>query len=136
MSSEKIKSSILGFILGDALGVPFEFQSRAILKKHPVTTMVGGGSWDQPIGTWSDDTSMVLATMDSLSMGYNLSQLGKNFHHWLYKQKYTPYGVVFDCGNQTREGLKRIHKLITTNQTVTPLPPTSDENQNGNGSLM
>jgi len=100
MNLEKIKSSILGFIIGDALGVPFEFQSREQLKKHPVTTMVGGGSWNQPIGTWSDDTSMVLATMDSLLMGYNLSQLGKNFHHWLYQQKYTP-----DSNSRSDSGL-------------------------------
>lgn len=84
MNLEIIKSSILGFIVGDALGVPFEFESREKLKRNPVTKMVGGGSWDQPIGTWSDNNSMVLSTINIFSMDYNLSQLGIYFHHWLY----------------------------------------------------
>jgi len=136
VDKDKIKSSILGFIVGDCLGVPFEFQSREILKKSPVTTMVGGGSWEQPIGTWSDDTSMVLSTLDSLSGGYDLHDLGNCFNNWLYLNDYTPHGEVFDCGIQTREALKLIHKQIISNQNITPLPPSTDEKQNGNGSLM
>ncbi len=136
MNSEKIKSSILGFIVGDTLGVPFEFESREKLKIKPVTTMVSGGSWDQSIGTWSDDTSMVLSTLDSLSRGYDLNDLGFCLNNWLYENHYTPHGEVFDCGIQTRDGLQRIHKQIITNQTITPLPPSADESRNGNGSLM
>lgn len=136
MNKEKIKSSILGFIVGDSLGVPHEFQSRETLRKNPVTTMVGGGSWEQPIGTWSDDTSMILSTLDSLSGGYDVHDLGNSFNNWLYLNDYTPHGEVFDCGIQTRESLKRIHKQIISNQTITPLPPSTDDKQNGNGSLM
>jgi len=69
MDKEKMQSAILGFIVGDVLGVPFEFQSRAKLKLNPIKTMTEGGSWGQPIGTWSAHTSMVLATMDSLCWG-------------------------------------------------------------------
>ena len=136
MDKDKIKTSIIGFIVGDSLGVPHEFQSREKMKKNPVTTMVGGGSWDQPVGTWSDDTSMVLSTLDSLSRGYDLDDLGQCFNNWLYKNHYTPHGEVFDCGIQTRESLKRIHNQILKNHSITPLPPSSDEKQNGNGSLM
>jgi len=136
MDKDKVVSSILGFIIGDSLGVPFEFESREKLKMNPVTTMVGGGSWDQPIGTWSDDSSMVLSTIESLSGGYDLNDLGHCFDNWLFKNHFTPHGEVFDCGIQTRESLKRIHNQIIKNQTITPLPPSSDEKQNGNGSLM
>ena len=110
MDKEKIKSSILGFIIGDALGVPFEFIPRQRMKQKPTTDMVGGGSWEQPIGTWSDDTSMVLATLDCLSIRYDLTLLGSNFHQWYYLNEYTPHDTVFDIGTQTKEGIMRINQ--------------------------
>ena len=136
MDMEKIKSSILGFVVGDALGVPFEFYSRQKMKAKPVKTMTGGGSWGQPVGTWSDDTSLVLATLDCLSVRYDLTLLGSNFCQWYYLNEYTPHGEVFDCGIQTKAGIKRINSFIKRNQRVTPLSPETNEKKNGNGSLM
>lgn len=49
--------------VGDALGVPYEFRIRGMFE---CTGMVGHGSYDQPGGTRSDDTSMALATCDSI----------------------------------------------------------------------
>ena len=136
MDKEKIQSAILGFIVGDALGVPFEFQSRTKLKPNPITTMTEGGAWGQPIGTWSDDTSMVLATLESLPFGYDLDDLGQHFDEWYFQKRYTPHGKVFDIGNQTKDGLNKIHKLIKEHRAITPLPAGTDEKKNGNGSLM
>jgi ADP-ribosyl-[dinitrogen reductase] hydrolase len=136
MNKEKIKSSILGFIVGDALGVPFEFYTRQKMKLNPAKTMIGGGSWGQPGGTWSDDTSLVLATLDCLSVRYDLTLLGSNFCQWYYLNEYTPHGEVFDCGIQTKAGIKRINSFIKVNQRVIPMPPETDDKKNGNGSLM
>lgn len=136
MDREQIYSSLLGFIIGDVLGVPFEFEDREIRKSNPVNTLESGGYWEQPIGTWSDDTSMVLCTIDSLSRGFNISDLGFQFYNWVYKKKFTPHGKVFDCGIQTRESLKEIYKSVQINHPITPLPRSDDENKNGNGSLM
>lgn len=61
-NTEFLKGAMLGLIVADALGVPFEFKTRDTFK---VTGMVGGGTHNQPVGTWSDDTSMALATLDS-----------------------------------------------------------------------
>lgn len=61
-----LKNSLLGFVVGDAMGVPIEFETRETLKEYPLTEMVGYGSYDEPAGTWSDDTSMTLATIDSI----------------------------------------------------------------------
>ena len=36
MDFNKCKAGILGLIVGDALGVPVEFKSRANRKKYPV----------------------------------------------------------------------------------------------------
>ena len=50
MDKEKIKSSILEFIKGDALGVTYEFIPRQRMKLNPATKIVGGESWGQPVG--------------------------------------------------------------------------------------
>lgn len=140
---EKMISSILGFILGDALGVPVEFVSRQDLKENPITTMNGYGSHNQPVGTWSDDTSMVLCTIESLIQfnKYNsiieipedkfLIMLSENFLNWFDNAHWTPHGEVFDFGRAT--GLS-MHKLRIG---VHPFESgDSSEYSNGNGSLM
>ena len=49
--------------VGGALGVPYEFMTRGSFR---CADMVSNGSRRQSAGTWSDDTSMTLATVDSL----------------------------------------------------------------------
>ena len=61
---KKYAASIMGLVIGDALGVPVEFVSRDELKEAPVTDMIGYGTYNQPAGTWSDDSSMAVATME------------------------------------------------------------------------
>lgn len=56
----QVIGGILGFVVGDALGVPVEFQSREELKANQVMSMRSGGSHGQPKGTWSDDSSIAL----------------------------------------------------------------------------
>ena len=67
-----VKNAIFGLAIGDALGVPAEFQERASLMLHPITTMIGGGFHGQPAGTWSDDTSMSLCLMASIAAYHRL----------------------------------------------------------------
>lgn len=62
----KVKDGIIGLLIGDALGVPVEFKSREYLQEHPVTTMMSHGTYNMPKGTWSDDSSMTIATMASI----------------------------------------------------------------------
>ncbi|MEG0909731.1 MAG: ADP-ribosylglycohydrolase family protein, partial [Bacilli bacterium] len=61
-----VKAGLMGFIVGDALGVPVEFIDRSVLEIKPVTEMLEYGTHNVKKGTWSDDTSMVLATIDSI----------------------------------------------------------------------
>jgi len=53
----RVRHSIFGFILGDCLGVPYEFQRPGTFKFKP---FAGNGSHNQPPGTWSDDTALML----------------------------------------------------------------------------
>ena len=85
-----VKDSLYGFVIGDALGVPVEFEERKKLMSSPVTTMKGYGSYDVPEGTWSDDTSMTLATMDSIIKQegtINCNDIADKFCNWLNKEK-------------------------------------------------
>lgn len=74
---DKLKDAIYGLAVGDALGVPFEFEERGTFY---CKNMVGNGTHKQPVGTWSDDTSMTLATCDSykkigfIDCGYTCSE--------------------------------------------------------------
>ncbi len=131
------KSGIIGFAVGDALGVPVEFKYRDSLKEHPVTDMQEYGTHNQPKGTWSDDTSMVLATIDGLIQDkYDFSKIMDNFILWMDYSWYTANEIVFDIGNTTRMALLNYKKL--ENKTIDNLSKCGlyDENSNGNGSLM
>ena len=60
---------MMGLIVGDALGVPVQFMEKdAITTREvgPVRGMESGGVYNMPPGTWSDDGSMALATLDSI----------------------------------------------------------------------
>ena len=62
MTSKQLENSIWGFILGDCWGVPYEFKSSEQINFKPFDEY---GTWRQPAGTWSDDTSLMLCLMDS-----------------------------------------------------------------------
>ena len=58
---------MMGLVTGDALGNPVQFMSRNEVKRRGlVTTMEAGGAYNTPAGTWTDDSSMALATLDSI----------------------------------------------------------------------
>ena len=62
-----IQNAIIGFAIGDALGVPVEGKSRNCLRDNPVESMIGYGTYDVPAGSWSDDTSMIIATLEAIT---------------------------------------------------------------------
>ena len=57
---------IMGVVIGDALGMPVQFMNRKAVKELPVEGMEGYGTYNMPPGTWSDDSSMTLAVLDSI----------------------------------------------------------------------
>lgn len=122
---------IMGLVVGDALGVPVEFRSRHELMDHPVENMRAYGTFHQPAGTWSDDSSMVFATMDSLKDGYNPKDIMDKFVRWIKYAAYTPFGKVFDSGISTRDA---VFKYVKKGNIRTC--GCDGERDNGNGSLM
>lgn len=132
-----IADALIGFALGDALGVPVEYKSRAELAKNPVKEMLEFMEHNQPAGTWSDDSSMVFCTAESLCNGYNLEDIARQFSRWKNNRVWTPRGRVFDIGIQTNNAIQRIDRLIDLGLRIKPIPEAGvNERENGNGSLM
>lgn len=102
----KFYEAIMGLVVGDALGVPFEFRRRDTFKAEG---MIGFGTHNQPPGTWSDDSSMTLATVESLARlkRVNPYDIMKNFCQWYNNGAFTPHGKVFDVGGTTRKAISR-----------------------------
>jgi ADP-ribosyl-[dinitrogen reductase] hydrolase len=128
----RILGGLWGVAVGDALGFPVECRSRKERERDPVTDLRGYGTHNQPPGTWSDDTSLSLCTIDALlHNGKDYQALGRSFVRWLDTEIWTPHGAVFDVGNTTADAIRRIAR------GVAPLEAgRDDELSNGNGSLM
>lgn len=128
---QKLKAGIIGHVVGDALGVPVEFKSRKELKKDPVRDMQGYGSYNQPPGTWSDDSSLTLCLLESLLKGYDLNDQAEKFISWLDDAYWTARGETFDVGNTTRNSISNLRQGIQPTKAG-----AAGERDNGNGSLM
>ncbi|MCV6630793.1 MAG: ADP-ribosylglycohydrolase family protein [Flavobacteriaceae bacterium] len=126
-----IQAALFGQAIGDALGVPVEFTSRSSLQANPVTDYRAFGCWNQPAGTFSDDSSMLFCTVESLLHGYHLEDMANRFVQWYTEGYWGAHHKVFDIGGTTRRSLDRIQ------QGESPLYSGEwEEENNGNGSLM
>lgn len=128
------RAGVIGLIVGDAMGVPLEFYKREILMQNPTTEMKGYGSHDVPKGSWSDDSSMTLATMDAIIKDgcINYNTIATNFLEWMKNAKYTPTDRVFDIGRTCLRGIAKFE----SKQEVAEKCGGTSEMDNGNGSMM
>lgn len=129
----KVYDGIIGLAIGDALGVPAEFEAREEMAENPVAGMRGGGIHRQPAGTWSDDTGLTLALLDSIAVrrGIDCRDIMDHFVLWMEDGEYTASGKAFDIGHTTAEAVRNYKCGIN--------PPEcggAADDDNGNGSLM
>lgn len=129
-------NGMMGLVVGDALGCPVQFLTREEIrnrKQGPVVAMEGHGTYDMPVGTWTDDSSMALATLDSIiqNEAINLDDIMHKFNEWEVHGKYTPFGFSFDEGYTCKTAL-----LCYRADADTSICGQTDEHSNGNGSLM
>ena len=118
-----LKEAVYGAAIGDAVGVPYEFKMRG---KFCCSEMVGWGTHRVEKGTWSDDTSMMLAICDSIRQNHgkiDTDDILVKFCQWAADGAYTCDGNTFDIGNTVVRALSLGHGL-------------GGEFDNGNGSLM
>lgn len=129
---------MIGLALADAMGVPVEFEERDYLKKHPVTGVMGYGTYSVPKGFWSDDTSLAIATMDGIIKNSGIinekayTNIADNFVSYLEDSSFTPGDKIFDIGNTTRQAIIKLK--------IGSVPPTlaggTLPHNTGNGALM
>ena len=130
---KKVYDGIIGLAIGDAIGVPVEFISRQEIAENPVVSMREFGTHHQPMGTWSDDTSLTLALIDSMieTKSIDYADIMDRFSNWLMYSDYTATGEVFDVENSTSRA------IMNYGRRVNPLECGGvSEYDNGNGSLM
>ena len=75
----KVYGGLFGFCVGDVLGVPLEFSTREERRRDPVKELRAYGTYHQPFGTWSDDTSLTVCLIDAINNGYSINAVAKNF---------------------------------------------------------
>lgn len=122
---------IFGFAVGDALGVPFEFLEEDEIDFKFSDEMAEFGTYHQPAGTFSDDTSMMCCTIEALIQAGTTKTMADNFVKWKNENYWTAHGEVFDIGNTIQVALKAYEKTGDLTGEA-----TNNEYSCGNGSLM
>lgn len=127
---ERLAGAVWGHLVGDAVGVPYEFRVGAEIGE---VRFGARGSHGQPPGTWSDDGSLMLALLDSLlDRGFDTTDQATRNLAWYRRKAYTPDSDGrFDIGGTTRTAIK----AFEAGAHAEDAGPTHDQ-ANGNGSLM
>ena len=135
---EKVKAGMLGLLVGDACGVPYEFRQREQLPPIDQLDMRPPKGFfrsyaDVPAGTWSDDGAQALCLFASLlECGqYHPQDFARRLVRWHDQGYMAVGGYVFDIGNQTSESVARLRRGEPTTHSG-----LCGERNNGNGSLM
>lgn len=125
----KFRGCFFGLVVGDTLGMPYEFKKADNIDYTP--EYKAGGPFKLPKGCWTDDTTMMLCLADSLiaKKGFDPQDQLLKYLCW-YRDGYnSAIGGCFDIGNQTEKSLlafeRDVHKRIAD--------PTD---RAGNGALM
>jgi len=129
---------LVGLLVGDALGTPYEFHSPDLLPSRKLIEMEPPVGFPRahtgvPAGTWSDDGSQALCLLGSLiECGrFSLKDFANRLLRWLDDGYLAVDGDVFDCGIQTGEALGYLRDGVSPQESG-----GTSERDNGNGSLM
>lgn len=107
------------------------FKLFIAIRKNPILGMIGYGTYNQPAGTWSDDSSLTFCLGESLCNGYYISDIADKIKKWFEQLYWTPHGEVFDIGKTTLDSIKKLIEGRNPSDTG-----GKQVNDNGNGSLM
>lgn len=134
----RIEGGLLGLLVGDALGVPYEFHAPdeiPLLQDIEFTPPKDFRRSHKGVlpGTWSDDGSQALVLLASLlDCGrFDVDDFARGLVEWYENGYMAVDGNVFDVGIQTGQAIRNLR-----NGTSAMLSGSADEQANGNGSLM
>ena len=134
----KVMGGIFGLIIGDAVGVPYEFYEAEKLPEIGKIDMIPPKEFeksypDVPYGTYSDDSAQFLCILDSYIQNdsFNIEDIADKISRWLNEGLWAVDNIVFDVGNQTLKAIREFKKGTSPLKSGFIVP-----NGKGNGSLM
>ena len=129
----KYLDGLFGFVIGDIMGQVSKNKTREELLKNPITKMVAEEKYNLPIGTWSDETSLTLATIDSINNKFliDLNDIALKFSAYKNHGHYTATNEIFDMSRVTSIAIDKYDE-DRTNPTNCGL---DSENSNDSNSL-
>lgn len=129
MINNRKKGCFFGAIVGDALGMPYEFKHSHEIKY--TGSMEAGGPFNLPKGCWTDDTSMTLCLLESLhTKGFDAQDQLLKYLRWYEDGYMSPTKSCFDIGNQTEKALTEFSYNIFKTEATFSITSA------GNGGLM
>lgn len=136
--SNRLQGGLIGLLVGDALGVPYEFHRphdippKAQIEFQPPPGYARAHR-TVPLGTWSDDSAQALCLLASLlECGqFDADDLGHRLVRWQDEGYLAVDSHVFDIGITTSRALAAIKRGVPA-QEAGP----SSQYDNGSGSLM
>lgn len=138
IQQSKIRGGLYGLLIGDALGVPYEFHSENEIPPYHEIEMTPPKGFSRSHrgvlpGTWSDDGAQALCLLDSLvTCGrFCLKDFSDGLLAWYEEGKWAVDGEVFDVGIQTSEALHAYSTGFAPEQCGILRPDGK-----GNGALM
>ena len=138
LQRERIAGGLYGLLVGDALGVPYEFYEANELPVYEKIEMTPPAGFQKTYpriaaGTWSDDGAQALCLMDSLlKQGkFSLKAYSDALLAWYEEGFWAVGGVVFDVGIQTADALNAYKRGLPATDCGLMNPEGK-----GNGALM
>ena len=136
--SEQLRGGVIGLLVGDALGVPYEFHGPGDIPPRDQIEMEPPRGFRRahagvPVGTWSDDGAQALCLLACLldCDRFDPDDFGRRLVRW-YKDGYLAVdGEVFDVGITSRHAISAIARGVPALEAG-----PCGERDNGNGSLM
>ncbi len=135
---DRIAGGLWGLLIGDALGVPYEFNAPEYLPAldkiefNPPAGFIRSHKRVLP-GTWSDDGAQALCLLDSLlECGtLNINDFAERLLKWYENGLWAVDNDVFDVGNQTADAIAAYKHGADASKAGFVRPDGK-----GNGSLM
>ena len=134
----RIKGGIYGLLIGDALGVPYEFHMKNDIPPLEQIEMIPPKGFQRAHkgtepGTWSDDGAQALCLLDSLleKGRFDLDDFSGKLLRWYENGLWAVGGRVFDVGIQTSMALS-LYKNGGKPENCGNIRPEGK----GNGALM
>jgi ADP-ribosylglycohydrolase len=135
---DQIAGGLIGMLVGDALGVPYEFHEKDSIPPFEEIEFEPPKNFRRahagvPIGTYSDDGAQALILLNTLlECGkFDAEHFAKGLVDWYEVGFFAVDNKVFDCGIQTAKAIAELKA-----GTKPLLVGGKDEYSNGNGSLM